>query len=108
MASTNPVSLKSLNHADFLFMSLKRQFKRGFPTPGLFLNGQLCGERVDGAPKHQELTCYMGQATLNIVGVRFCLLVAIIPSKHDWEARLKNSTVEGGRSKWQGRRVLGH
>ena len=44
---------------------------------------------------------------MDIVGVRFWLLVAIIPSKDDWEARLKNSTVEGGRSKWQGRRVLG-
>ena len=44
---------------------------------------------------------------MDIVGFRFWLLVAIIPSKNDREARLKNSTVEGGRSKRQGRRVLG-
>lgn len=76
-------------------MSLKRQLKRGFLPPGLFLNGQLWGKRVNRAPKHQELTCYMGQATLDIVGVRFWLLVAIIPSKYDWEARLKIVLLKG-------------
>ena len=77
MVSTNPISLKSLHHVDFLFISLTKQFKRGFLPLGLFPNGWLWGKRVDVGPKHEELTWYIGQSSHGHSGGQ-----ALAPSGH--------------------------